>query len=66
MELITAYELDELTLDELYALYHRLRRLLAQTAPKSPEHRNCLASMENVCWAIHQRIARGFTPGPGP
>lgn len=24
MELITAYDLDELTLDELYALYHRL------------------------------------------
>lgn len=38
MELITAYDLDELTLDELYALYHRLHRLLAQTAPES---RNC-------------------------
>lgn len=65
MKLITQHELDTLTHAELHTLDQILCQLLVQTAPGSPERRNCLASLENVRRSMNQCFPKPSVSGMG-
>ncbi|PJB73628.1 MAG: hypothetical protein CO093_00260 [Alphaproteobacteria bacterium CG_4_9_14_3_um_filter_47_13] len=65
MKLITQHELDALTHAELHTLDQILCQLLVQTAPGSPERRNCLASLENVRRSMNRHDPQPSAPKPG-
>jgi hypothetical protein len=62
--LITAFELQTRTTDELSALFRKVSEELVRSEPGSPERRNALGSLENIERAINARYAKRFTP-PG-
>lgn len=51
MKLISSHELRERSESELSALFRTVSERLVRTARGSPERRNALASLENICRA---------------
>ena len=49
MKLISTYELNKCSDSELAALFHTVWISLVRTSRGSPERRNALASLENIC-----------------
>jgi hypothetical protein len=60
--LITMNELNRLTDQELGELHQLLMLLLAEAEPASQEHRNILASLENVARARGGRVTPAARP----
>lgn len=65
-KLITHYELNQLTLAELQALYAELSQLLAETAFDTASRRNCLGSLENTIREINARFGSQWKLSVGP
>jgi hypothetical protein len=57
MNLILNSELDGRSERELSALFRHVSKGLVRTKRHSPERRNALASLENICRARAQRMA---------
>jgi len=61
MKLISRFELDRRSNNELSALFCRVSKDLIRTKRGSPERRNALASLENIARARAERLA-AFAP----
>lgn len=61
--LLTMYELQGLTDQQLGALHQLLLTLLMTTNPDTPDRRNILATLENIERALKQR-RRALAPSP--
>ncbi|TPW26419.1 hypothetical protein FJU08_22315 [Martelella alba] len=55
MTLVTRSELTGLRIDELRGLLHQIFNTLANTAPASLQHREALASLENIQAELRSR-----------
>ncbi len=62
--LITAFELQTRSTDELSALFRKVPQQLARSEPGTAERRNAVASLENINRALTARYAKRFMP-PG-
>lgn len=58
MKLITRFELASRSKSELHALYCTTFNVLVRSEPYSAEHRNALASLENIAAEIGSRAPR--------
>ncbi|MDR4468494.1 MAG: hypothetical protein MRJ68_09385 [Nitrospira sp.] len=66
MKLITRYDLASKSVLELRGLYRTVFNALVQSASKSVERRNALASLENISRELNQRYADQWRMEAGP
>ena len=57
MKLITSYDLEKRSVNELSGLFCTVAKGLVRTKRGSPERRNALASLENISRARAQKMA---------
>jgi len=49
MKLVTRFELANLSIEELHGIYRASFNALAASNSDTPERRNALASLDNIC-----------------
>jgi hypothetical protein len=62
MKLISNYELQRRTENELSAMFRQVSQGLAQTKRHTPERRNALATLENISRARAQWLTKRRPP----